>query len=286
MLENKKKIRLSAVAGQFYPVNKKELEKIVDGFLACAESSRIKGEIFGLLLPHAGYVFSGRVVAAGVKPILGEDFETCILLGDSHYERFEGVAVWANGFWETPLGRVEVDSKLARAVLDSSGRFFERDSAHLFEHSIEVQLPFLQKTLRKFKILPLIFGSEDKDWQKLAQVILRKIKGRKVLIVASSDLSHYPSYEEARKVDRETLGAVLTLDPLEFKKRVIELAKRAIPNVQTLMCAQDSVKTLLEVAKNLKAEAKLLEYANSGDALMGDKSRVVGYGAVAFYHKL
>lgn len=258
-------IRLPAVAGQFYPEDKEELEEMIEGFLSQAEPPEIKGEIFGLLLPHAGYIFSGPVAAYGFKAVVGRDFDTVIIIGDSHYERFDGVAVWEEGEWETPLGKVEVDNKLARTVLNSSERFFRRDSAHLWEHSIEVQLPFLQKTLQDFKILPIIFGSEDEDWKPLAEAVCKNIEGEKVLIIASADLSHYSPYGEAKEIDEKTLKNVLN-----FEIRNLDI------------CAIDSARTLIEIAKILGGRAKLLKYANSGDTA-GDKSKVVGYGAVAFY---
>lgn len=270
------KIRMPAVAGQFYPGEKEELGSMIEEYLSQAQPVEIEGEIFGLVLPHAGYVFSGPVAAAGIKAVAGKSFDTVIIMGDSHMEHFDGVSIWPAGAWETPLGKIEVDSALAEAILAESERFFSRDSAHLFEHSLEVQLPFLQKTLKDFKILPIIFGSEDKDWAELARVILRKIKNKKVLIIASSDLSHYPPYDLARKEDSKTLEAILNLD---FQTLDRELTS----NVQTYLCGKDSVKTLMEMAKNLGAKAKLLKYANSGDAPVGDRAKVVGYGAVVFY---
>ena len=278
------KLRPPAVAGQFYPVEKKKLEEMISGFLKKANPPKIEGDVFGLILPHAGYIFSGPVAAHGLKAISGKNFDTVIIVGDSHCEYFDGVSIWPAGFWETPLGKVEVDKQLAEKILSFSERFIVRDSAHLFEHGLEVQIPFLQKVLKDFKILPIIFGSENKDWKALARAILKNTKDKKVLIVASSDLSHYPSHEEAKKADQETLKAILTLGPQKLEKKIRELEERNIPNAQTFLCAEDSVKALMEVGRNLGAEAKLLKYANSGDTA-GDKSRVVGYGAVAVYKR-
>ncbi len=277
----KEKIRFSAVAGQFYPENKKELAKMIENFLAKAKTPPVNGEILGLLLPHAGYLFSGFVAAHGFKAIEGKKFETVILIGDSHYERFEGVSVWEKGEWETPLGRVKVDEALAEKILTHSKRFFVRDSAHLFEHSLEVQIPFLQTVLKSFEILPLIFGSENRDWQDLARAILKVSQDKKILIIASSDLSHYPPYEIAQKVDKETIEAILTINPQKFAEKIEQLEKN-YPEVETLACAQDSIKTILEIARNKKAEGKLLNYQNSGDTFLAEKSQVVGYGAIIF----
>jgi len=275
------KIRFSAVAGQFYPGEKEELNQMIDEFLKNAKVPKIEGEIFGILVPHAGYIFSGPVAAYSYKAIEGKKFDTVILIGDSHYEYFDGVSVWDRGEWETPLGRVKVDEELAKEILNFSKRFFVKDSAHLFEHSLEVQIPFLQKVLKNFKILPLIFGSEDKDWKELAKAILKLMKKKKILVVASSDLSHYPPYEVALEADKRTIEGILSSDPEKFKEK-IENLKKFFPDVDTFACAQDTIKTILEISKNLRGKAKLLKYQNSGDTIYGEKSQVVGYGAICF----
>jgi len=276
------KIRFPAVAGQFYPGEEGELNQIIDEFLKNAKVPEIKDEIFGILVPHAGYVFSGPVTAHCYKTIQGKKFETVVLIGDSHYEYFDGVSVWEKGEWETPLGKVKVDEELAKEILNFSKRFFVKDSAHLFEHSLEVQIPFLQRVLKNFKILPLIFGSEDKDWKDLAKAILKLMEKRKILVVASSDLSHYPPYEVAQEADKRTIEGILSSDPEKFKEK-IETLKKLFPDVDTFACAQDTIKTILEVSKNLKGKAKLLKYQNSGDTIYGEKTQVVGYSAVAFF---
>jgi AmmeMemoRadiSam system protein B len=275
------KIRFSAVAGQFYPGEREELNQMIDEFLKNAKVPKIDGEIFGILVPHAGYIFSGQVAAYCYKAIQGKKFETVILIGDSHYEYFDGVSIWDRGEWETPLGRVKVDEELAKEILSFSKRFFVKDSAHLFEHSLEVQIPFLQRVLKNFKILPLIFGSEDKDWKELAKSILKIMKKKKILIVASSDLSHYPPYEVALEADKKTIEGILSSDPEKFKEKVENL-KKFFPDVDTFACAQDTIKTILEISKNLRGKAKLLKYQNSGDTIYGEKSQVVGYGAICF----
>jgi AmmeMemoRadiSam system protein B len=282
MIDQKEKLRFPAVAEQFYPEGEKELSQMIDKFLKDAKVPKIEGEIFGILVPHAGYIFSGPVAAHCYKAIEGKKFNTVVLIGDSHYEYFDGVSVWDRGEWETPLGRVKVDEELAKEILSFSKRFFVKDSAHLFEHSLEVQIPFLQKVLKNFRVLPLIFGSEDKDWKDLAKAILKLIERKKILIVASSDLSHYPPYEVAIEADKRTIEGVLSSDPEKFKEK-IENLKKLFPDVDTFACAQDTIKTILEISKNLKGKAKLLKYQNSGDTIYGERSQVVGYGAICFY---
>jgi len=277
----KEKIRFPVFAGQFYPQEKRDLGKMINNFLEKATFSDIKGEVFGLILPHAGYVFSGQVAAFGYKAIAGKKIETVILMGDSHCERFNGVSVWEKGKWQTPLGEVIVDEKLAQKIISQSKRFFVRDSAHLFEHSLEVHLPFLQTVLKKFKILPLIFGSENEDWKILAKTILATMKEKKILIIASSDLSHYPFYDLALEADKRTIEAILRLDAKIFSQEM-ELLNKDFPDVATFACAQDSIKTIIEIAKNKKA--KLLKYQNSGDTIYGNKKEVVGYASICFFN--
>jgi AmmeMemoRadiSam system protein B len=281
MTDRKEKLRFPAVAGQFYPGEREELSQMIDEFLKNAKVPKIEGKIFGILVPHAGYIFSGPVAAHCYKAIEGKNFDTVVLIGDSHYEYFDGVSIWDRGEWETPLGRVKVDEELAKEILNFSKRFLVKDSAHLFEHSLEVQIPFLQKVLKNFKILPLIFGSEDKDWEELARAILKSIEKKKILVVASSDLSHYPPYEVAQRADKRTIEGILSSDPEKFKEE-IETLKKLFPDVDTFACAQDTIKTILEISKNLKGKAKLLKYQNSGDTIYGEKSQVVGYCAIAF----
>ncbi|MBI2626350.1 MAG: AmmeMemoRadiSam system protein B [Candidatus Nealsonbacteria bacterium] len=259
-------LRVAAAAGEFYPEDKKELGDIIDKLLNQAEPFNLaQGKIFGLLLPHASYDYSGQAAAYGFNAIAGKNFDTVIIISDSHYERFDGVAVYPAGLWETPLGKIEVDNDLARTVLAKSKRFLRRDSAHLWEHAIEVQLPFLQKILKKFKILPIVFGSENKDWQELADVISKNILKKKILIIASADLSHYLPYGKAQKIDQKTITSILNLQ-----------------NKNLDICSIDAARTLIKIAKNMSGRAKLLKYANSAD-VSGDKSKTVGYGAVAFY---
>lgn len=212
-------------------------------------------DIFGLILPHASYEFSGRVAAAGYRAILGRKFKTVIILADSHYERFDGVAVWAGGVWETSLGKTKVDDKLAAKIMAFSPRFFRRDSAHLFEHSIEAQLPFMQIVLKNFKILPIVFGSENKDWAKLAEAVLQNTELNKTLIIASSDLSHNLPQGKGEKADEQTINNILNLQINRLD-----------------VCAPDSIKTLLTVAKKRHAKARLLKY----------EFKKTGFGAIAF----
>jgi hypothetical protein len=277
-MENKK-IRSATAVDDFYPSQKKSLKDVIKKLIRKASSPYFVGEIFGLLLPHAAYYLSGEVAGEGFKHLQGKKFETVIILADSHYEYFDGVSIWSAGCWETPLGQIKIDEDLANKICFFSKRFKPTESAHLFDHTIEVQLPFLQQTIGSFKLVPILIGSEDKDWRQLAKAISNNIKGKKLLIIVSSDLSHYPLKKEAEKLDKNTLGAILSLDTDILEK---QLKKAINPRVESLLCSRDAVKVLMEVAKNLQGKAKLLKYKNVG-GVFGKKEKVVGYGSVAFF---
>jgi len=262
-------VRKPAAAGQFYPSGKKDLETQIDGFLSSVQLPETKGQIIALIVPHAGYQFSGQTAAFGFKELINQQIDTVIIISNSHQERFEGISVFEQGYFETPLGRVKIDSDLAKALIKENERIFYKESAHEKEHSLEVQLPFLQRVLSSFKIVPILFGnSSSQDYQILAQALLNNIKGKNVLLIASSDLSHYFPYQEAKEMDLETIDLILN--------NKIDQINNA--------CGKDAIKTLMLVTQELGVDKiELLNYANSGDVSQGDKSRVVGYAAIGFY---
>ena len=277
-------VREPVVAGKFYPKDKNQLAILLDNFLEKVSLPEIKGEVIALIVPHAGYQFSGEVSAHAFKTLEGEQVDTVIIIGNSHYERFDGVSVFPKGAYKTPLGEVKIDSDLAQKIIQESDRIFFKESVHKLEHSIEVEIPFLQKTLKHFKIVPILFGNSQKeDWKILGDAILKHIKGKNIILIASSDLSHYPPYEIAKYADKKTIEAILTGDIEHFEKTIQELQQENLPNTVTFACGSDAIKTVMYVAKKLEAsEIKLLKYANSGDTA-GDKNRVVGYSAIGFF---
>ncbi len=267
----KKDIRRPAVAGAFYPGNRLLLQRQVDGFLAKAKKVELEGELIALISPHAGYIYSGPVAAYSYKQLERKDFDTVILIGPSHHIGFAGASIYNQGPYQTPLGLVEVDIDLANKIIAQDKSIGYIPQAHIREHSLEVQLPFLQRTLKDFKIVPiLISDSSVKNCQILADAIFKSIKGKKVLIVASTDLSHYQPYKEACQLDKVTLDAIVTLNPEEVAKKGD-------------MCGKAAVLTTIILAKRLRADkAIILKYLNSGDTA-GPKDGVVGYGAVAIF---
>lgn len=280
-----KKVREPAVAGLFYPKDPAELSRVIDACLAAAKVGPPDGELKALICPHAGYPYSGPVAAFAYKLLAGRSYDTVIVMGPSHYAAFHAVAVPDAEIYRTPLGDVliaDMAKKLASLrpfALDpfclvqrpdwwpqASRSAPDEDKADTWEHSVEVQVPFLQRTLKNFKLVPVVFGEVAP--LAAAQALLQVIDDR-TLIVASSDLSHYDTYANAQKRDRRCIEAICRLDP------------DAVGDEDA--CGHAPIRTLLYIAKQRGWQARLLDYRNSGDTT-GDKSRgVVGYAAIAFY---
>ncbi len=283
-------VRQKAVAGTFYPKNPEKLRNTVDDFLSKAKQEQIEGELIGLMCPHAGYVFSGQVAAYSYQQARKRKFDTVFILGPAHHVYVNGASLGNWDFYETPLGKVPVNRGLIERLLDAGGPFCFVRSAHLREHSIETQLPFLQRVLEDFDIVPILVGPGSvEDCRKLARAISETAKKRNVLLVASSDMSHFPGYSDAKRVDMETLSVIENFDPSLVYKKEIEIPEERVQNLSTKLCGCSSVVTVMMAARELGANsAKVLHYANSGDvSFSGHRQRdmVVGYGAVAFYKK-
>ena len=273
--------RFPCVAGTFYPAEKEKLKRMIEGFLNEVSLPKIKGKIFGILSPHAGYIYSGKVAAYSFKSIASRKIERVILIGVSHQEIFEGLSLWKKGNWLTPLGEVPLDIEFLEEI---SKEFKDiGEEPHLFEHSLEVQLPFLQIVLKEnFKIVPILLGSDDLDLIKtLAKFLAKEIFKKETIIVASSDLSHYPPDEIAKKADKETLKAILTKEINVLEETILKLASE-FPEVDTFLCGKSAVKVLMEIAKNIKnSYGEILYYQNSSEVSF-DKTQVVGYGSLYF----
>ncbi|HKZ85587.1 MAG TPA: AmmeMemoRadiSam system protein B [Anaerolineae bacterium] len=277
-------IRPPAVAGTFYPADPIELTRMIDGYLAQATTSEIEPSI--LIAPHAGYVYSGPVAAFTFKALAGRACDGVIVLGFNHAQsyEFDGASIWLDGAWRTPLGDAPIDSALARSIRSAEDSFYTGRDAHATEHSIEVMLPFLQRVLPGQSFVPVSIGRPTLDnCRALADGLARAIEGKTIFVVASTDLSHYPPYEGAVMVDRETVAAVLSLDPLALEAIVEDVHRRDVPNLYTRMCGQGPVLTAMMLARRIGAErAELLRYSNSGDVPEGGRDRVVGYAAIEF----
>lgn len=255
-------IRPPAVAGMFYPGSPRELRSNVEELLRDASPAGGPSPK-AVIAPHAGYVYSGPIAATAFQALAGQALERVIVLGPAHRVPVRGLALPGTDAFATPLGNVPVDSNAARAVSDlpQVNTFPE---AHAPEHSLEVELPFLQVLFPDVRVLPIVVGDADGD--EVAEVLDRVWGGPETAIVISSDLSHYLPYDVARRVDRETAEEILALEgPLHSRQA----------------CGAYPINGLLVTARRRGLAPRLLDLRNSGDTA-GDRSRVVGYGAFAF----
>jgi len=269
-------IRKPAVAGAFYPADKAELIEQVDGFLANAKKIDINGRILAIIVPHAGYVYSGQIAGYSFKQLEGTDFKKIIIISPSHYVSFDGMSVYNKGAFETPLGLIKVDEELANKIIRKNKRFIFYPQAHQKEHAIEVELPFLQRVYKNkdFRIVPIAMGAPSSDDAGILSDALYDIIDNDTLLVVSVDLSHYYPYDKAVELDASGLSAIEALDAGDLVQK--------INNRSTEIDAPVAVAGLILFANKYGAKAELIKYANSGDAT-GDKSRVVGYSSIVIY---
>jgi len=264
--------RKPAVCGQFYPSSAKDLNSMISSF---AGKEAQKDDVIGCILPHAGYVYSGKVAVATISRIKIKD--TVVLLGPNHTGLGANFSIMPQGTWQTPLGNVEINSQMANSFLSKSG-YLEADAlAHLEEHSLEVELPILQYFRRDFRIVPIAIKTDNLSIlnevaQSLAGVIIENNLKSSVIFIASSDLTHYEPQKSAEKKDTLAIEAITALD--EQKLRL------AIKEFDISLCGFAPIAILIKVAKILGAKAgKLIKYQTSGDA-NGDTSSVVGYAGI------
>ncbi len=261
-VKSRPRVRPAAVAGSFYPGHRRPLETSIDEMLAAAIP--LGGRPKALVVPHAGYIYSGPIAASAYVQ-LREPFPTrVVLLGPSHFEPVRGMALPRAEAFSTPLGDVPVDAAAVEVVARLAG-VETSASAHQMEHSLEVQLPFLQRVLPCFSLVPLSLGHPRIE--EVAAVLEALWGGDETLIVVSTDLSHYLRYEAATAIDQATARSILAADP-------------GIDDEQA--CGSYGLRGLLEVVSRRHLAVVQLDLRNSGDTA-GDHSRVVGYGAFAFY---
>jgi AmmeMemoRadiSam system protein B len=268
-------VRRSAVAGSWYPGTAAAVREEVEGYLAVVPARALRGRLVALISPHAGLRYSGPVAAHGYALLRGCADLTVVLVGPSHRVAFDGAAVYARGAFETPLGRVPVDEGLASALLAHPG-MRDEPRPHRDEHSLEMQLPFLQHLVRGLRIVPILMGTQSRDEvEAVAAALGAALAGREeLLLVASSDLSHYHRAEMANRLDAEVVADVERFDPSALMDRLESSPEHA--------CGGGPMVSVMTAARALgAARAEVLRYADSGDAGEGDKSRVVGYVSAA-----
>ncbi len=269
-------VRQPAVAGQFYPGDAKTLTAMVDSMLAGAEVPVISGRLVGIQVPHAGYPFSGPTAAHAFKLLQGMDSVTVVMLGTSHRVMLDKAAVYARGSWHTPLGDVAIDEALAKAILAQDKFLADMPEAHAQEHSVEVEVPFLQRTLSSFKIVPIMLLQPTfEQCERVGKAIARAAKGKKVLLLASSDLYHGDSYSEANRIDGTTVGLMAKFDAKAFHA--------ALDRDEAQACGGNAIAAMMVAARELGADnAVVLAQTNSNDVTGERSGYCVGYSAVAF----
>lgn len=263
-------IREPIAAGQFYPGSSDGLRGMLESMV---DDRADKVEAIGLISPHAGYIYSGMVAGAVISKIKFGD--TFVILGPNHTGRGKGFSIMTKGSWVTPLGDTEIDAELGKQILRSSSYLEEDYVAHQFEHSLEVQVPFLQYFNPDVRIVPIVMAqARGNVYKKIGKELAGAIKEskKKVIILASSDMTHYEPQESARKKDNKAIEAILNLDEDELLRRVAEF--------DISMCGYAPVVSLIAAAKEMGAtKAELVKYQTSGDA-SGDYSSVVGYAGI------
>jgi MEMO1 family protein len=304
--EEQPHIRKPAVSGDirgFYPSTPSKLKEMINGLLSNTEKHSLSGNPFALIVLHAGYVYSGQTAAWGFKQIDNLNPEIIFVIGSSHNWHYEGASVPDYSVYKTPLGSVPVNRKAIETLLKenpliqrnimfpANQSFFDKGTAtsvHAVEHSLEVEIPFLQMIYKNFSIVPVLFGTKNLNACKsIGKTIGQFCKNNPgCIIVCSTDLTHYPPYESANSIDKITLGLITAMNIEKLDNFVKSFPMQNTPNLKTLSCGLPAVFCTLQAAKEYGANsAELINYSNSGDAKppYTKKDSVVGYGSVLIY---
>lgn len=268
-------IRKPAVAGLFYPSNPQKLKKEVLQHLDTSVPQIFPQEIFGLVSPHAGYIYSGSTAAYGFNTLKDKNIETVIIISPSHREYYPGVSIYNGDGYETPLGVIPINQKIADKLIDGRGNIFRGIEGHKEEHAIEVQLPFLQCVLDNFSIVPIVMGDQGQVFVEALVTKLNEVVNDNTLLLASSDLSHYYSATEADQKD-----SIIEKDINNFD---YEQLTSDLSNKNCEACGGGTILTIMKVAKlNKKNKSIVLNRTHSGN-ISGDNEQVVGYLSAVFY---
>jgi len=268
-------LRKAAVAGSWYAGEAEELSFEVEGHLRAAGERKIPGRLVALISPHAGLRYSGPVAAHGYGLLKGRPSLRAVLVGPSHHMAFPGSSVFPRGAFETPLGRIPIDEDVAQRLIAADSGIVDQPAAHRAEHSLEMQLPFLQHVVGNLRIVPVLMGSQAReDVDALAAALVSALGNEDVLLVASSDLSHYHPAPKANALDARVVGDVERFDADALMDRLEDYHGHA--------CGGGPIVAVMKAARGLGADTStVLKYADSGDAGDKDKSRVVGYLSAA-----
>ena len=280
---NQLNIRKPAKAGSWYSADAQELantlQKHLDQVPALKETSKPRM----IVVPHPGLAFGGPTAAYAYKAAATHQYRNIFLIGISHFMGFPGVSIGNYQHYETPLGNIKVNQDIVNYLLKIDPQFTFVPTAHQNENSLEMQLPFIKYIFPdNIQIIPCLLSSAQ-EAESLADYLYKVITPDDLIII-SSDFSHYPTYEDAIKVDQETIKAALSGDPDIFKTKLQDLGQNPPPNCPCFACGENAILSGLYLAQKLNLhQAELLHYSNSGDFPFGDKSQVVGYGALVYY---
>ncbi len=270
--------RPPAVAGSFYPEDPKDLRAMIKAFMAEAPPVTIGGRPIAVISPHAGYIYSGKTAAAGFKALAGITYDTVIVIGPSHHYAFDGAAVYADGPFRTPLGNAVLDTEMIDSIVRNGEHITKNGLPHLPEHSVEVEIPFLQVVLDNFAIVPIVMGSDSlASCEDLAHAIAESVGEKRVLIVASSDLSHYRSREDARGLD----GVFRKF----LERNDAEGLYDALVTRKTEACGGGPVVTALLAAKALGSTGVVVTKYDDSGTETGSTDAVVGYISAVVYRR-
>ena len=268
-------IRPPAVAGMFYPGDPHALHQQLDELFGKIEQQRVDGKLIALVSPHAGYIYSGFTAAHGFTLLKGLTFDAVVIVSPSHREYFDGISVYDGDAYRTPLGDVAINDELRRLLTDGDDVISLSNSGHRQEHAVEVQIPFLQKMLKHFTILPVVMGDQRREYSfHLGKKLAHILRGRDVLLVASTDLSHYYPYQIAESLDGIVIEGVRRFD--------VEQLMADLEAERAEACGGGPTVAVMFAARELGAnKTYILHSCNSGD-VTGDRSGVVGYLSAAF----
>ncbi len=281
--QEKSSDRKPAAAGRFYPAQPEILRKDVESYLVTGTGIDRNIITRALIVPHAGYVYSGKTAGVAYASIPSSaDYDRIFLIGTSHRYSFEGASIFTGGNLITPLGIVNVDRETGKDIEESNACFLQKEESHTMEHSLEVQLPFIQCHFEKnIPVVPILVGTGNPVVLQSVARSLQPYFNERNLFIISSDFSHYPSYEDACRVDRQTMEAILKGDPDSFIRTLRNLQAEGTEGLETPMCGWSSALILLYLCSNEGGiELRHLDYSNSGDSSYGDKQEVVGYQAI------
>lgn len=275
--------RKPAAAGRFYPGDKDTLQAELATLFREAKPRTLKN-VVAIISPHAGYVFSGVVAASGFNQVDPDrQYDNVFVIASSHQVAFMGGSIYNKGDYVTPLGTVPVNRELADKLISENPAFTFNPEADKYEHSLEVQVPFLQYHLKKpFRLVPIVLGTQSAQTCQKIAIALKPYFGGNNLFVISTDFSHYPSYEDAKVTDKATCDAILKDDPARLVEFLDSYKSKRVDNLATNLCGWTSVLTLLYmITGDLGYTLQPVEYRNSGDTYYGDKESVVGYWSIA-----